>query len=62
MSEIANLRRARKHKRRAEHETAAKVNRAAFGRTKTERHAAEAERGLVDRRLDGHRLDRDDDR
>jgi hypothetical protein len=58
MGEVVNLRRARKAKARAGKEATAAVNRAAFGRTKTEkaRTTLEAERAAD--LLDGARRDR----
>ncbi|MFO1148203.1 MAG: DUF4169 family protein [Alsobacter sp.] len=54
--EIVNLRKARKARARAADEARAAENRIRFGRTKAERAAAEAETGLVLRRLEGHLL------
>lgn len=56
MGEIVNLRRARKSQKRAEDALTADANRAAFGRTKTERTRTESEKALAARRLDGHQL------
>ena len=53
MGEIVNMRRARKARARAEGETEAAVNRAAFGRTKTAKDAASADEGRRARMLDG---------
>ena len=58
MGEVVNLRRARKAKARTERETAAAANRAAFGQTKSEKAAAEAEMDRATRDLDGAKLDR----
>jgi len=58
MGEIVNLRLARKAKRRAEKDTAAAANRAAFGQTKAEKAAADAEADRLSRDLDGARRDR----
>lgn len=55
MAEIINLRRVRKARARATAETTAAANRAAFGRTKSEKDAAEAEVARIDRTLDGAR-------
>lgn len=55
MGEIVNLRRARKAKDRRDAESAAAVNRAAFGRSRTEKQGERAERELETRQLDGHR-------
>ncbi len=57
MAEIINLRRARKAKARGEATAKAEQNRIAFGRTKAERNATQAERDIVERRIEGHRLD-----
>lgn len=57
MAEIINLRQARKRKQRAEKEARASENRTAFGRTKAERTLGEAQKDLVDRRLEGHKRD-----
>lgn len=57
MSEIVNLRQARKRKVRAEKEAAAAANRAKFGRTKSERKQTEAERARAARDLDGKKRD-----
>ncbi len=56
MSEIVNLRRARKRKTRLREEEAAAANRAAFGVPKAAKREARAERELAERRLDDHRL------
>lgn len=61
MAEIVNLRRVRKAKARADEQRAAEVNRAAFGRTKSEKLRAEAETERDARRLDAHRRDKSDD-
>ncbi len=60
MAEIINLRRARKQKARAEADKTAEQNRISFGRTKAERSLTEAEREMAARRIDGHKLTRDD--
>ena len=57
MSEIVNLRQARKKRARAEKEAKAADNRVAFGRTKAERQLSEKERELAGRRIEAHRLD-----
>jgi Domain of unknown function (DUF4169) len=56
MGEVLNLRRARKARERAEKARASEANRIAFGRTKTERRASEAQNELERARLDAHRL------
>ena len=58
MGEVVNLRLARKAKRRAEKETTAAADRAAFGRSKAERAAAKADADRLGRDLDGARRDR----
>ena len=54
-AEIINLRRARKAKARTAREKEAEANRLAFGRTKAERAATEAERDRAERGIEGHR-------
>jgi len=56
-AEVVNLRRARKAKARAEAETQAAANRAAFGRTKSEKTLRDAQDALALRRHEGHRRD-----
>ena len=56
MTEIVNLRRARKQRARQDAEAQANRNRIAFGRTKAERKLTEAQADKADRTLDGHRL------
>jgi hypothetical protein len=55
MAEVVNLRGFRKRKERAEKETAAQVNRAAFGRTKSEKELIKAKRALEQKALDKHK-------
>src|SRR5690606_24849324 len=57
MSEIVNLREARKRKARAEKEAEAAANRRKFGRTKAERKQSEADRAKAARDLDGKKRD-----
>ena len=57
MSEIVNLRQARKHRARAEKEAKAAANRTEFGRAKAERKQTEAGRAKIRRELDGKKLD-----
>lgn len=52
MSEILNLRAARKAKARSEEKAQAAANRAAFGRTKAERSAEAASKARAERALD----------
>jgi hypothetical protein len=59
MSEIVNLRQARKAKARRDAEATASANRALFGRGKAERATEEARVRRDQRHLDGHRLDLD---
>ncbi|GHA12002.1 hypothetical protein GCM10007989_02970 [Devosia pacifica] len=56
MSEIINLRRARKQRQRLDKELEAQQNRQLHGRTKAERKQDEATRELAAARLDAHRL------
>jgi hypothetical protein len=55
MGDIINLRTARKRRERAGREAEAAANRAAFGRTRTERDAAAAEASRAAALLDGAR-------
>jgi hypothetical protein len=57
MAEVVNLRSFRKWKERTEKETAAQVNRAAFGRTKSEKELSKATRALEQKALDKHKCD-----
>jgi hypothetical protein len=57
VAEIINLRRARKARARATAETTAAANRAAFGRTKAEKQAADADIARHDKTLDGAKRD-----
>jgi hypothetical protein len=57
MAELVNLRNFRKQKARKEKESVAAVNRAAFGRTKTEKELAKAKQDLETKRLDDHKRD-----
>ncbi len=59
MAEIINLRTARKAKARADAAAHADHNRAAFGRTKADKHAAGRETEAVARTLDGAKLSED---
>ena len=55
MAEVVNLRSFRKRKAREEKETVAEVNRAAFGRTKSERELSKAKLALEQKALDKHK-------
>lgn len=57
MTEIVNLKRARKAKARAAAEAEAQSNRVAFGRTKSERKLAKAQSENEAKKLDGHKRD-----
>lgn len=59
MTQIINLRRARKQKKRTEKDKQAAANRAKFGRGKAERQGGRAEETRADRAFEGHRLDED---
>lgn len=61
MSDVVNLKSARKAKARAEAEAKAQANRVTFGRTKAEKKSTQAEREAADRKLDGHKRDDIDD-
>ena len=60
LSEIVNLRQARKQKARERREAEAAQNRALFGRTKGEKRLIESERALAEASLDARRLLRPD--
>jgi hypothetical protein len=55
MSDIVNLRLARKRKRRAEKESVAAANRLRHGRSAAEQQESLLARRLDEKRLDGHR-------
>jgi Domain of unknown function (DUF4169) len=55
MAEVVNLRSFRKRKERAEKETVAQTNRAAFGRTKSEKELSKARLALEKKSLDKHK-------
>lgn len=57
MSEIINLRQAKKRRARAEKEAKAAANRTKFGRTKGARKKDDAERRKSESELDGKKLD-----
>jgi hypothetical protein len=57
MSEIVNLRQAKKRRARAEKEAQAAANRTKFGRSKAEHKQTGAERSKAQRDLDGKKLD-----
>jgi hypothetical protein len=61
LAEIINLNRARKAKAKDDARAMAAVNRAAHGRTKAEREAAETERSKVSRLLDGAKRETPED-
>ena len=56
MSDILNLRQARKRKAREQAEWEAAQRRVDFGLSKSEKVAARSQRGLAERRLDAHRI------
>jgi hypothetical protein len=60
LSEIVNLRRARKQKTRERQQAAAAQNRVVFGRSKAEKRLIERERALSEASLEARRLDRPD--
>jgi hypothetical protein len=59
MSEIVNLKRAKKQRARAEADSKAAANRAAHGRTKAEKTQTHAEGEAAAKRLDAHKRDSD---
>ena len=60
MSEIVNLRHARKQRAREREQAIAAENRIVFGRSKAETRLVESERALAEASLDAHRLTRPD--
>ena len=56
MTEIINLRRARKLKERERQQAEAAQNRAVFGRSKAEKRLIETERALAEASLDARQL------
>jgi len=60
LTEIVNLRRARKLKNRELKQAEAAENRAVFGRSKAEKRLIESERAIAEAHLDAHRLARPD--
>jgi hypothetical protein len=60
MTEIVNLRLARKRRRRADKEKDAAETRIQHGRSAGERAEASSERALLTKRLDGHRREGQD--
>jgi hypothetical protein len=60
MTEIVNLKRARKAKARTEAEAQAAANRVVHGRTKAEKRMSKAETEAAKHRLDAHKRETDD--
>jgi hypothetical protein len=60
VSEIVNLRHARKQKARERQQAAGAQNRIVFGRSKAEKRLIESERALAEASLDARRLTRPD--
>jgi Domain of unknown function (DUF4169) len=56
LSEIVNLRHARKQKERRREEAAARQNRVLFGRSKAERRLIERERAMAEAQLEAGRI------
>jgi hypothetical protein len=56
LSEIVNLRRARKQRERRREEAAAEQNRVLFGRSKAEKRLIERERTLAEAKLEAGRI------
>ncbi|PHR59196.1 MAG: hypothetical protein COA47_09510 [Robiginitomaculum sp.] len=61
MSELINLRQARKQKARTDKQKTAATNRAKFGQTKAVRQASEKDRQNQKCHLDGHYVDKNPD-
>ena len=57
MADILSLSKARKTKAKADKEALAAENRAKFGRTKAEKSADKARRGLAEKSIDAHKRD-----
>ncbi len=57
MGKIVNLRQARKGKARTKAAQDAAANRAAFGRTKSEKTLTRSKQEAAERKLDGHKRD-----
>ena len=60
MNEVVNLRRVRKAKARQAEEATAAQNRASFGRSKSQKALAKAQKEDAERKLDGHKRNDDD--
>ncbi|MEZ5895173.1 MAG: DUF4169 family protein [Parvularculaceae bacterium] len=60
MAEIINLNRARKTKKRTQKEKQAAENRVKFGTTKSEKQKQQVDDNLAKRKIDGHKLERED--
>ena len=61
MTEIINLKRARKARARAEKDKMAEANRVAHGTPKALRNLAEARKDKAEKGLSGHKLEKDAD-
>jgi hypothetical protein len=62
MAELINLRAARKRRRRHEHDIQAQANRLAHGQPGHRRAQDAAKRAKADRDLDGHRIEKGEER
>ena len=62
MAELVNLRSFRKRAKRKQDEARANANRLAHGQPKGARESAAAQEAKANRDLDGHRIDKGDDR
>ncbi len=60
MAEIVNLNRVRKNKKRTQKEKQAAENRVKFGKTKSEKQKQRAEDNLAKRKIEDHKLERED--
>lgn len=61
MAEIINLKQKRKAKAHREKEKKAEENRQKFGRTKQEKQTEKLKSDLENRRLEGHKLEKDEE-
>jgi hypothetical protein len=59
MSNIVNLRRARKNKLRGENQKEAAANRVKYGASKISRVASKAEKARANRATDAHKIERE---
>jgi Domain of unknown function (DUF4169) len=61
MGEIINLKRIKKQREKSIKETKAAENRTLYGQTKADKQKQRAETALEKKRLDGHKMDKNDE-